>query len=296
MPEKNLDPRIRVYLEKLNAASDRVNDIESMLESLRGRHRQLIQEGIKKLKATLSRDGMRATLKKADPYYLTVKERDKVSSEVGLLAQQYKKASDALLKAQTESWSYEKSLYSEKSLGASVKVDPEKQEQLNNLNLKVEECQENKLKAERAYKNGLAKVESLRLKEDYHLANLGPCINKANKYLKLKKELETEVDKVQLEVSKLTAEGSIARKEVAECLKALSDLSLELKKEDGKRRGYLNANPHQLRRSRSDDRDWSPQIFDIPPEISDDLKKDASVSVSYNNLIQSSLESFPTSE
>jgi hypothetical protein len=173
MPEKNLDPRIRVYLEKLNAASDRVNDIESMLESLRGRHRQLIQEGIKKLKATLSRDGMRATLKKADPYYLTVKERDKVSSEVGLLAQQYKKASDALLKAQTESWSYEKSLYSEKSLGASVKVDPEKQEQLNNLNLKVEECQENKLKAERAYKNGLAKVESLRLKEDYHLANLG---------------------------------------------------------------------------------------------------------------------------
>jgi hypothetical protein len=108
--------------------------------------------------------------------------------------------------------------------------------------------------------------------------------------------LETEVDKVQLEVSKLTAEGSIARKEVAECLKALSDLSLELKKEDGKRQGYLNANPHQLRRSRSDDRDWSPQIFDIPPEISDDLKKDASVSVSYNNLIQSSLESFPTSE
>eukprot|EP00794_Sanderia_malayensis_P003059 gene3059-3522_t len=218
---EDLDPRIMEELEKLNAASNRINILEKELDESRAVFRNFLTDATKALQTMHSRLGQ--CIDKARPYFEANEQAKKAQELCQEAAVQYDKACNVHRGAKETISTAEKKIQ-----GRPGAFDATWQEMLNHADIKLLEAEKNKIDSERAHEEAAMAYRELEARAIQLEKQLKKAVAKARPYYK-KKTAYLEFLKVQKDrVMELEIPFDNEKKKYANALKKLEEISEEI--------------------------------------------------------------------
>ncbi|XP_057294053.1 SH3 domain-binding protein 5-like [Hydractinia symbiolongicarpus] len=202
--DEELDPRIQMELEKLNAATDGINHLETEFGEAQALFNQMMQDATFQLKAMHQQLGK--SVDKSRPYYEALIQAKYKKSQLHQAALKFEQAQSRHYNAKKRVKEAEKRAFSTNSR----RIDPAFQEILNQATIEVMEAADESQKARENHKEASLDVEDKqKIVQDLY-NSLKKNITKSRPYFDLKMALniQLEVQKQRLEKIQEGLQGS----------------------------------------------------------------------------------------
>eukprot|EP00128_Syssomonas_multiformis_P016257 Colp12_sorted_trinity150504_noHs@26916 len=216
---EEVDPRVQGALEELNLATDEVNLKEKELDAAKAQHRQVVRQAQKKLTALAKELGK--CVEKARPYFDAKNKAKSAQLEAREAAIKYEKANSEHTAAR-EMISVAESSLSERTFDSGW------QEMMNHATLRVMQAENKKRQASIEHKDKTKAALAVMKKCELLGKELRRSIRDALPYYNCRMEAEANTQDLLKKVNKYTDDVAVAKKKVAEALKNLNDISMEI--------------------------------------------------------------------
>ncbi|XP_037295472.1 SH3 domain-binding protein 5 homolog [Manduca sexta] len=226
--DTELDPRIQVELEKLNAATDEINKLELELDESMKTFHLLLNETSRRLQALSKRLG--TCVDKSRPYYDAVGVAANARSDCQKAAVQYQRASELHAAAKETVTLAEQRFVSKQD---EWQFDSNWQEVLNHAIIKVMDAEKRKAESGREHQKKAAAYITAERKVATLEENLKRNIIKSRLYFEEKKLCDEQLQTQNEKIDKLQRLIADAKYRYSKSLKALEEISEEIHRRRG---------------------------------------------------------------
>ncbi|XP_023935536.1 SH3 domain-binding protein 5 homolog [Bicyclus anynana] len=226
--ETELDPRIQVELEKLNAATDEINKLELELDESMKTFHLLLNETSRRLQALTRRLG--ACVDKSRPYHDAVTAAASARADCQRAAVQFQRASELHGAAKETVTLAEQRFVSKQD---EWQFDSNWQEVLNHAIIKVMDAEKRKAESGREHQRKAAAYIAAERKVAQLEENLKRNIIKSRVYFEEKKLCDEQLQAQNEKIDKLQRLIADAKYRYAQSLKALEEISEEIHRRRG---------------------------------------------------------------
>ncbi|XP_068629404.1 SH3 domain-binding protein 5 homolog isoform X2 [Battus philenor] len=226
--ETELDPRIQVELEKLNAATDEINKLELELDESMKTFHLLLNETSRRLQALTKRLG--TCVDKSRPYHEAVSAASVARAECQRAAVQFQRASELHAAAKETVTLAEQRFVSKQD---EWQFDSNWQEVLNHAIIKVMDAEKRKAESGREHQKRAAAYIAAERKVTQLEENLKRSIIKSRLYFEEKKLCDEQLQTQNEKIEKLQRLIADAKFRYSTSLKALEEISEEIHRRRG---------------------------------------------------------------
>ncbi|XP_004930492.1 SH3 domain-binding protein 5 homolog isoform X2 [Bombyx mandarina] len=226
--DTELDPRIQVELEKLNAATDEINKLELELDESMKTFHLLLNETSRRLQALTRRLG--TCVDKSRPYYDALGQAVAARSECQKAAVQFQRASELHAAAKETVTLAEQRFVSKQD---EWQFDSNWQEVLNHAIIKVMDAEKRKAESGREHQKKAAAYIAAEKKVTQLEENLKRNIIKSRHYFEEKKLCDEQLQTQNEKIEKLQRLIADAKFRYSKSLKALEEISEEIHRRRG---------------------------------------------------------------
>ncbi|XP_028162644.1 SH3 domain-binding protein 5 homolog [Ostrinia furnacalis] len=226
--DSELDPRIQVELEKLNAATDEINKLELELDESMKTFHLLLNETSRRLQALVKRLG--TCVDKSRPYYDAVNVASAARAECQRAAVQFQRASELHAAAKETVTLAEQRFVSKQD---EWQFDSNWQEVLNHAIIKVMDAEKRKAESGREHQKKAASYIAAEKKVVQLEDNLKRNIIKSRLYFEEKKLCDEQLQTQNEKIEKLQRLIADAKFRYSKSLKALEEISEEIHRRRG---------------------------------------------------------------
>ncbi|XP_047528324.1 SH3 domain-binding protein 5 homolog isoform X2 [Vanessa atalanta] len=226
--DTELDPRIQVELEKLNAATDEINKLELELDESMKTFHLLLNETSRRLQALTKRLG--TCVDKSRPYHDAVSAASTARSECQRAAVQFQRASELHAAAKETVTLAEQRFVSKQD---EWQFDSNWQEVLNHAIIKVMDAEKRKAESGREHQKKAAAYITAEQKVTQLEESLKRNIVKSRVYFEEKKLCDEQLQAQNEKIEKLQRLIADAKFRYSKSLKALEEISEEIHRRRG---------------------------------------------------------------
>ncbi|KAG9471621.1 SH3 domain-binding protein 5-like [Eleutherodactylus coqui] len=219
--EEELDPRIQEELERLNQASEEINQLELQLDDARTAYRRILTESARRLNALATQLG--ACIEKARPYYEARRLAKEAQQDTHSAALRYERAVSMHAAAREMVFVAEQGVTADKN-----RLDPTWQEMLNHATCKVNEAEEERLRSEYEHQRVTRQCHEAEAKVQTLQKSLKRVIIKSRPYFELKAQFNTVLEEHKARVTALEVKVSQAKLRYSGTLRNLELISEEI--------------------------------------------------------------------
>ncbi|KAL5010027.1 hypothetical protein ScPMuIL_012332 [Solemya velum] len=219
--EEILDPRIQVELERLNKASEEINQLELELDDARAAFRQSLSDATHKLNGLAKKLGV--CVEKARPYYDSRMKAKEAHIETQKAALRFERAC-SMHEAAKEMVQLAEQGYMKREEPS----DPAWQEMLNHATMKVNESEKERMESEEEHRKMTDNFKETENRVQKLQKDLKRAINKSRPYFEMKIKFNQMMDEQKRCVSILEEDVTSAKKMYAEALRNLESISDEI--------------------------------------------------------------------
>ncbi|XP_063794367.1 SH3 domain-binding protein 5-like [Pseudophryne corroboree] len=219
--EEELDPRIQEELERLNQASEEINQLELQLDDARTAYRRILSESARRLNALTTQLG--ACIEKARPYYEARRLAKEAQQDTHSAALRYERAVSMHAAAREMVFVAEQGVTADKN-----RLDPTWQEMLNHATCKVNEAEEERLSSEFEHQRVTRQCHQAEAKVQTLQKSLKRVIIKSRPYFELKVQFNSVLEEHKSRVTSLEASVSQAKLRYSATLRNLELISEEI--------------------------------------------------------------------
>ncbi|XP_053328633.1 SH3 domain-binding protein 5-like [Spea bombifrons] len=220
-PEEELDPRIQEELERLNQASEEINQLELQLDDARTAYRRILTESARRLNALATQLG--ACIEKARPYYEARRLAKEAQQDTHSAALRYERAVSMHSAAREMVFVAEQGVTADKN-----RLDPTWQEMLNHATCKVNEAEEERLRSEFEHQRVTRQCHEAEARVQTLQKSLRRVIIKSRPYFELKVQFNTVLEEHKARVTSLEASVAQAKLRYSGTLRNLELISEEI--------------------------------------------------------------------
>ncbi|XP_061712695.1 SH3 domain-binding protein 5 homolog isoform X2 [Cydia pomonella] len=226
--DTELDPRIQVELEKLNAATDEINKLELELDESMKTFHLLLNETSRRLQGLTKRLG--TCVDKSRPYHEAVAAAATARTECQKAAVQFQRASELHAAAKETVTLAEQRFVSKQD---EWQFDSNWQEVLNHAIIKVMDAEKRKAESGREHQKKAAAFITAEKKVAQLEENLKRNIIKSRLYFEEKKLCDEQLQTQNKKIEKLQRLIADAKFRYSKSLKALEEISEEIHRRRG---------------------------------------------------------------
>ncbi|KAM4019555.1 SH3 domain-binding protein 5-like [Anomaloglossus baeobatrachus] len=219
--EEELDPRIQEELERLNQASEEINQLELQLDDARTAYRRILTESARRLNSLATQLG--ACIEKARPYYEARRLAKEAQQDTHSAALRYERAVSMHAAAREMVFVAEQGVTADKN-----RLDPTWQEMLNHATCKVNEAEEERLRSEYEHQRVTRQCHEAEAKVQTLQKSLKRVIIKSRPYFELKAQFNTVLEEHKARVTSLEFKVSQAKLRYSGTLRNLEQISEEI--------------------------------------------------------------------
>lgn len=219
--EEELDPRIQEELERLNQASEEINQLELQLDDARTAYRRILTESARRLNSLATQLG--ACIEKARPYYEARRLAKEAQQDTHSAALRYERAVSMHSAAREMVFVAEQGVTADKN-----RLDPTWQEMLNHATCKVNEAEEERLRSEYEHQRVTRQCHQAEAKVQTLQKSLKRTIIKSRPYFELKAQFNTVLEEHKARVTCLEVKVSQAKLRYSGTLRNLEQISEEI--------------------------------------------------------------------
>ncbi|XP_040261581.1 SH3 domain-binding protein 5-like [Bufo bufo] len=219
--EEELDPRIQEELERLNQASEEINQLELQLDDARTAYRRILTESARRLNALATQLG--ACIEKARPYYEARRLAKEAQQDTHSAALRYERAVSMHAAAREMVFVAEQGVTADKN-----RLDPTWQEMLNHATCKVNEAEEERLRSEYEHQRVTRQCHEAEAKVQTLQKSLKRVIMKSRPYFELKAQFNTVLEEHKARVTSLEVKVSQSKLRYSGTLRNLELISEEI--------------------------------------------------------------------
>ncbi|XP_077978417.1 SH3 domain-binding protein 5-like isoform X1 [Glandiceps talaboti] len=220
--DQDLDPRIKMELDKLNASTNEINKLENELDEARAKFRETVATYT--LKLNMMGKKMGKTVKKARPYYLALNEARDAQVEAQAAARQYQQATGVHRAAKETIQLAEERLVSEKDKS----FDSAWQEMLNHATMRVMDAEQERAGSEWEHKVKSEKFAQACFKVNQLYKKMKRTISRSKPYYDMVSEFQIKCQQLKQNVLDLQKCVISAKQQYANSLKVLEQISDEI--------------------------------------------------------------------
>ncbi|CAF2724584.1 unnamed protein product [Rotaria sp. Silwood2] len=227
--DEPLDPRIQIELERANAATSEINNLETQLDEAQ----QLFQTSFNNCKQRLAilAKKLGSCVERARPFYDACKQAEEAQSETQKAAQEYQRSVEIYRVAKEAL-----SLAESKLLKADKReFDAAWQEYVNHATMKVMQAEQDKTRSERTHEEKSKLYQEYEQKRVTLQRSLKRSIEKSKPYFDAKENAEHELQNQKLRIEAVQKAISQAKKMYRTALNNLERISEEI---HSKRKSY----------------------------------------------------------
>ncbi|CAH0392535.1 unnamed protein product [Bemisia tabaci] len=221
--EAELDPRIRIELERLNNATDKINKLEVELDEANTTFRLLMGESTRRLKLLARKLG--SCIEKARPYYDAIEIARQAQQECQRAAERFQRANELHQEAKLTVAHAEQRFMSKQN---EWEFDNAWQEKLNNAIIKVTDAELMKTESEREHRKKASLFHAAEQKAQLFEQKLKSNIAKSRPYFDEKMICERQLSNQKQRILELRKAVTEAKQEYADSLRRLEDISEEI--------------------------------------------------------------------
>ncbi|BES97207.1 SH3 domain-Hypothetical protein protein 5 (SH3BP5) [Nesidiocoris tenuis] len=236
--EQQVDPRVKVELERLNSATDDINKLEVELDEARATFHNMLRLSMVETEALCNRVGP-SSVEKARPYYAARIQSKQAQAEAHKSALRLEKANSAHSAAKEMVFLAEEGLTME-----GRTFDHAWQEMLNHATIRVNECETERTQSEAHNLRATAACQAAQNKVAQLQKELKKAIAKSRCYYETKAKLNARLDVQKARVIQLENLVLSAKTTYSDALKNLETISNEIHKSrrgNGKSNGKPNS-------------------------------------------------------
>ncbi|CAH2073166.1 unnamed protein product, partial [Iphiclides podalirius] len=226
--DTELDPRIQVELEKLNAATDEINKLELELDESMKTFHLLLNETSRRLQALTKRLG--TCVDRSRPYHEAVAAAATARGECQRAAVQFQRASELHAAAKETVTLAEQRFVSKQD---EWQFDSNWQEVLNHAIIKVMDAEKRKAESGREHQKKAAAYIAAERKVTQLEENLKRSIIKSRLYFEEKKLCDEQLQTQNGKIERLQRSIADAKYRYSKSLKALEEISEEIHRRRG---------------------------------------------------------------
>ncbi|XP_068106254.1 SH3 domain-binding protein 5-like [Hyperolius riggenbachi] len=219
--EEELDPRIQEELERLNQASEEINQLELQLDDARTAYRRILTESARRLNSLATQLG--ACIEKARPYYEARRLAKEAQQDTHSAALRYERAVSMHSAAREMVFVAEQGVTADKN-----RLDPTWQEMLNHATCKVNEAEEERLRSEFEHQRVTRQCHEAEARVQTLQKSLKRVILKSRPYFELKAQFNTVLEEHKARVTSLEVSVSQAKLRYSAALRNLEQISEEI--------------------------------------------------------------------
>ncbi|KAM4696815.1 SH3 domain-binding protein 5-like isoform 1-T1 [Rhinophrynus dorsalis] len=219
--EEELDPRIQEELERLNQASEEINQLELQLDDARTAYRRILSESARRLNTLATQLG--ACIEKARPYYEARRLAKEAQQDTHSAALRYERAVSMHSAAREMVFVAEQGVTADKN-----RLDPTWQEMLNHATCKVNEAEEERLRSEFEHQRVTRQCHQAEARVQTLQKSLKRVIIKSRPYFELKAQFNTVLEEHKSRVTSLEVSVSQAKLRYSATLRSLELISEEI--------------------------------------------------------------------
>ncbi|XP_038051728.1 SH3 domain-binding protein 5-like [Patiria miniata] len=219
--EEEIDPRIKLELERLNTATDEINSMELQLDEARASFRQSLTESTHSLNAISKKLG--SCIEKARPYYEARQKAKECQQETQKAAVRFERANSMLAAAKEMVDLAEQGLIQE-----GRKFDANWQEMLNHATMKVGEAEHEKRLSEKEHMNTASEFHRVEQHLKHLQKSLRRTINKSRPYFEMKNKLNQQLEDKKKRVEELQERVTRSKEAYSNALHNLEQISDEI--------------------------------------------------------------------
>ncbi|CAF1114986.1 unnamed protein product [Rotaria sp. Silwood1] len=220
--DEPLDPRIQIELERANAATSEINNLETQLDEAQ----QLFQTSFNNCKqrlAVLAKD-LGSCVERARPFYDACKQAEEAQSETQKAAQEYQRSVEIYRVAkETLSLAESKLLKADKR-----EFDAAWQEYVNHATMKVMQAEQDKTRSERTHEEKSKLYQEYEQKRVTLQRSLKRSIVKSKPYFDAKENAEHELQNQKLRIEAVQKAIGQAKRMYRTALNNLERISEEI--------------------------------------------------------------------
>ncbi|KAF6203806.1 hypothetical protein GE061_002141 [Apolygus lucorum] len=222
--EQQVDPRVKVELERLNSATDDINKLEVELDETRATFHKMLRQSMVETESLCTRLGPSA-VEKARPYYAARIQAKQAQAEAQKAAVRLEKANSAHSAAKEMVFLAEEGLTME-----GRTFDHAWQEMLNHATIRVNDCESERTQSEAHYQRATAALQVAQNKVTQLQKELKKVISKSRPYYEVKANLNGLLDGQKAKIVLLENRVLNAKSTYADALKNLETISNEIHK------------------------------------------------------------------
>ncbi|XP_022091227.1 uncharacterized protein LOC110979587 [Acanthaster planci] len=219
--EEEIDPRIKLELERLNTATDEINSIELQLDEARASFRQSLTESTQSLNAISKKLG--SCIEKARPYYEARQKAKECQQETQKAAVRFERANSMLAAAKEMVDLAEQGLIQD-----GRKFDANWQEMLNHATMKVGEAEHEKRLSEKEHMTTASEFHKVEQHLKHLQKTLKRTINKSRPYFEMKNKFNQQLEAKKKRVEELQERVTQAKEAYSNALHNLEQISDEI--------------------------------------------------------------------
>ncbi|XP_018012871.1 SH3 domain-binding protein 5 homolog [Hyalella azteca] len=221
---EELDPRVKVELDRLNGATDEINKLESALEDANNSFRHDLSEASSSLQLLGRKLG--SAVEKARPYFEAMQHARKLHLDCQRTAVQYQRA-NSVHQAARSTISLAEERFSNAHLNQR-QFDPAWQEMLNHATRKVLEAEAGRSASEREHEKRAAAFTAAQQRVAVLGRQLKSSIDKARPYFEQKDNFDAQMEQMSLRVEELQRAVANAKLSYSHALRNLERISEEI--------------------------------------------------------------------
>ncbi|XP_072029285.1 uncharacterized protein [Amphiura filiformis] len=219
--QEELDPRVKIELERLNTSTDEINSLELQLDEARAGFRASLTESTQGLNAISKKLG--STIEKARPYYDARQKAKELQHETQKAAVRFERANSMLSAAKEMVDLAEQGLMQE-----GRTFDANWQEMLNHATMKVGEADKERWESELEHQATAAEFDQAERDLKRLQRSLRSAINKSRVYFEMKNKCNLQLEEQKKKVSDLESRVSAAKQVYSSALRNLEQISDEI--------------------------------------------------------------------
>ena len=214
--DNDLDPSIKVELERLNSTSKKINDLENSINEKRSEYRQVLTTSTQQLNTVAKKLG--DCINKARPYYEAKRLAKRAHNEAQKGALEYEKSVSVLHAARDMVTVAEKGMQTNPS-------DTAWAEMLNHATIKVNAAEIEKIQSEVEHRKRAEEFKKTEDKMNKLKRSLKSNIKKSQPYFELKRESQEKMESITDSVSLIQKELKEVKQLYSATLKNLEKIS-----------------------------------------------------------------------
>jgi len=225
--DKIEDPEVQLELDRLNNASEKINELENMLSKKRGQYRQTLTESTQKLNVLTKKFG--GSIEKARPYFEAVKRAKEAHGNIQAATLNFERAASMHEAAKEMVIVAEQGMSKDKTSLENTAW----QEMLNHATIKVNHAERERMCSEAEHQKcaenfKIAELERVRLEK-----KLKGAIGKSKGYFQMKEQLSRQLEELSKSVQETESNLHSSKDQYSLALKNLERISNDIHRERG---------------------------------------------------------------